>query len=484
MNIETFDRDDHQKKVVAEFDAETLERYKHQAARRISQEVKIPGFRPGKAPYDMVRRIYGDDAILEQAMSLLVDEVYPQILQEAKINPGGPGKMEEIISQDPPKFSFIIPLAPEVELGDYKAIREEYIPPTVGEDKVDEVITRLLKRSATAELVDRPSNQGDLVSFKLAAHLTNPAEGQEPLLFEENSYQMIAGEPEDYTDSQGHEWPFPGFSKELIGLSAGEKKVSTYTFPEEEGDELNGKVGEFTVEVENVKSLTLPEANDEFAQSMGDFENLVAFRADILKQLLENESQTYNRTYFDGIIQKLIDGAKIKYAPSALEEEINHVISHFTEDLSRQKMDLETYLKTRDLTREAFIEQEVKQVAQRNLARDLALEEFAFQEKIQIKPEEVQMVYDLSVSQAKSDENLKNLAKGNMNTKQVADSLARSTINEIFNQRLINRLRDIAVGKADGPEAEAVAEPQISDETKAEEPGDTPPTAESPAVSE
>ena len=102
LKIETFERDDHQKKIIAEFDADTLERFKRQAARKIATESRIPGFRPGKAPYDMVRRIRGDQAIQEEAINLLLDDAYPQVIKEAGIDAYGPGQLEEVLSLDPP----------------------------------------------------------------------------------------------------------------------------------------------------------------------------------------------------------------------------------------------------------------------------------------------------------------------------------------------------------------------------------------------
>ena len=117
MKIETTTRDDHQVRIVAEFDPEFMEKFKHQAARKISQNAHIPGFRPGKAPYDVVRRTYGEDAIEKEAIEIMLDEVYPQVLKEAAIEPAGVGNLEEIISQNPPKFAFVVPLMPKVDPG-------------------------------------------------------------------------------------------------------------------------------------------------------------------------------------------------------------------------------------------------------------------------------------------------------------------------------------------------------------------------------
>ena len=157
MKIETQTRDDHQVRLVVEVEPESMEKFKHQAARKISREAKIPGFRPGKAPYDVIRRIYGDQTITNQAVELMVDEIYPEVIEQSGIKPGGPGSLEEIISMAPPTVAFLIPLEASVELGDFHSIRQEYTPPVVTDEEVEKSIQRLRTNYATVEPADRPA---------------------------------------------------------------------------------------------------------------------------------------------------------------------------------------------------------------------------------------------------------------------------------------------------------------------------------------
>ncbi|WP_322507916.1 trigger factor [Anaerolinea sp.] len=478
MKLEILDRDDHQKQIVAEFDSETLEKFKRQAARKISERTKIPGFRPGKAPYEMVRRIVGDNVILEEAIELLIDEAYPKILDETKIEPYGPGKLDEIVSMEPPKFSFLIPLQPEVDLGNYREIREEYTPPEVADEDVEKILNRLRRRAGTAVPVERPAQQGDLVAIKMSAHLINPEEGQEKILIEENNFEMIAGVSEEHTDEEGYEWPFPGFVQELIGVSAGEKKVVKHTFSASDfSDDLAGQEAEFVFEVESVKEIVLPELDDSFAHLMGPYETLEALKNDIRQQLLSGKLQEYQRNYVDRVVDRLVEGATVKYPPVMVEDEVEHLLRHLEEDLGKQQMDLEAYLKARQITREELIEKEIRPAAEANVKRNLVLEEFARQEQIQIKASEIQTIYDIALNQARTDKELRQLAGKSMNTKQLADTMARMSINEIFNQRMINRLHAIATGKADEqPEATEEGSPSeeigTTDTTESLEPSD------------
>ena len=118
MNIEKQYQEDHSVKLIVEVDQEKMNLYKRRAATKIASRGNIAGFRPGKAPYEIVLRTYGESAITEQAVDLLIDAEYNNILKEAEINPGAAGTLESVDSLTPPKFTFRVPLAPEVDLGD------------------------------------------------------------------------------------------------------------------------------------------------------------------------------------------------------------------------------------------------------------------------------------------------------------------------------------------------------------------------------
>jgi trigger factor len=231
--------------------------------------------------------------------------------------------------------------------------------------------------------------------------------------------------------------------------------------------------------VERVHELELHPLDDEFAQSLGSYDTYEKLRQSIQQDLQTEQSNTYNRDYIENLIEKIVTDSTVKYPPTALNDEIEHVITHFEERLKRDQLDLETYLKTRSLTREEFIEQETKPVAEKNLKRNLVLEEFSVREKIQISNEEAQMILNMAQNQALQDPSMKSLAKGGVTKKQVAENLARQTINEIFNQRMMNRLRDIATGKADAPveapaaEIEAEASIEVPTEVQSESTAET-----------
>lgn len=444
MKIETKLQDDHQMKVVAEFEASLLEKYKHKAARNYASHAKIPGFRPGKAPYDVILRLYGEEALLDEAKGLLVEDNYPAILDEAKIEPAAPGSLLEISEGDPIKATFMIPLEPKVELGDYKSLRQKYAVKAVAEKQVDEFIERMRKNYATAEPADHPVVKGDLVYLKLDATLTKPVDDEKAEVLKESPLQVIIGE----SDPEANDFPYPGFGDNLVGLNEKGEKSFKYTYPEESKyDRLRGKEVEFHAVIESIKTLHLPELNDEFAQSLGDFENVAKLREAVRKQLETQASNEYDETYFEELYEKIVKDSKVKYAPQTLEHEMEHVVESIEHDLSHQHMELDTYLKTLKKEKAAWMEEDVKPAAIRRLERSLVLEELARQEKIEVKNEELQEEFKSVVSEMQYSMDIKQLQK-QLKSEQFSNAVAMEAATRLLNRNLQDRLKEIVTGKA------------------------------------
>jgi trigger factor len=463
LKIETEPRDDHQVKLTAEFEPEVTEKYKHQAARKIAKESKIPGFRPGKAPYDVVRRLYGEKLIEEQAVELLIDDLYPQILKEAGVEPSGAGQLENIISMDPPKFSFVVPLAPEVKLNDYHAMRQDYTPDPVTDEDVTKVMRNLQTGSATAEPAERPAQDGDLVYAKVSGVLTEPAEGEDTGLIRETPLQVIIGENNPDPD----DFPFEGFSKQLIGMAPGEEKKIPYTYPEDSKyEKLRGKKGEFTLTVESVKAMTLPELNDEFAQSMGEFANLDDLRKNIQTQLEVNRANDYDQKYLNEFIDKIVKESTIAYPPQLLADEEKEILEDIEHDLSHQQLDLDTYLKTRQLEKDAFMETEVRPSAKKRLERSLVLEQIAQAEKVELDRKELEAAVIQNMQQLQSQPNQpKPRNKNEMRT--MTNAVTIQTANQLLNRQIMDRLKAIGSGKY-VPASETAAETPVEAKSELE----------------
>lgn len=478
MNIEKNIRDDHQVELTVEVDPERMEAMKRRAARKLSERGKIPGFRPGKAPYDMIRRHYGDEPIVEQAIDMLVDEIYPEVLTQAEIEPAAPGALEKIESMDPPKFIFRVPLAPTVELGDYLSIRVPYEWTAPGEDKLTETLEELRQMYGTTETVEREVQEGDYVLLAIKGEKENAAEGEDLSELSRKSTATVVRPEEKQSDE---EWPFKGFARELIGLKPGESKTIKYTYPKDfEDEKLQGATVTFEATVKTVRSVTLPELNDDFAKTVGaQYENLDQLKEVLQKDLEARDRANYDDDFFAAVIDKIKEGATIKYPPQVVEHEGEHVLEDLSQRLASQNMDLETYFKVRNTTREKFIEEEVRPVAIKRLERGLILDEIARKHNIHLDEESLnqefnQTVTELAYQGAVDFEKLNKSSKAEQ--ARFSNAVASESANRLLTRRTLEKMKSIALGEwkpeDDAPKAaeaetateEAAPTPEVSED--------------------
>jgi len=467
LKIEKQIRDDHQAKLTVEVEAEKLEEMKRRAASQIARKVKIPGFRPGKAPYAVIVRQVGEAAILEEAIELLVDEIYPKVLKEAQIEPYGPGQLENVVNTESLTLEFLVPLEAEVTLGDYRSIRKDYEPTQVSDQDVQKVLEKLRKRQAIVEPIDRPAQVGDVVTARLSARRLHVNEGEDDTLIREQSFPLLvrgSSQGEGDADEDGDvERPFPGFSQHLIGAKPGDEILVTHTYPEDHSEEdLRGAEVEYRLVVENVKARTLPELDDDLAKSLGEFENFEALVQQIRHDLEEEALDQYHESYDEEVINQVIEQATIKYPPQMLEKEIDSLIHDLGHRLERQGLSMEIFLKVRNLNEEG-LRQEIRPMAEKRLKRSLVLMKLAEEEKIKVPPEELERESLNTVSQLYGtlpDKEARKLLK-----QEVYSAIVSNVLVDMLIERTTSRLRDIASGKA-----EIEAEPPSEGETTSAEP--------------
>lgn len=463
MNIETEFLEDQQIKITVEVDADQLEASKRKAAKKIARRIKVPGFRPGKAPYQVIRRQIGDEALLEESLEILVNDIYPKVIEETEIEPYGPGNLENVVSLDPMTLEFVIPLKAEVEIGDYQSIRLPYEPPEVTDQDVEAVELDFRQRQAIEETVDREAGVGDRLSLRLSAKRFEEDEDNEDSseadLIEERSTSVIIANDHDDT---GNEWPFSGFSRELVGMSTGDDKILVYTFPEDSPFEtLRDVNAEFSIHIEDVKSRVLPELNDEFAQSLGEYEDLDALQKDIRESLEQRRLEAYNSEYDDQVIGQIVEGSTIKYPPQMKENEITNIIQQLESRLGNQGLDMDIYLKTREMDAQG-LRDEAEPVADSRVKRSLVLLEIAQKEEIDISESELQEETTrtlASITRFMSESDRKQFDSPNAIMNLTGNIYAELRVN-----RTIEYLRSVANGEA---------EAEVEQESDAPEPQDT-----------
>ncbi len=445
MKIETQPRDDHQVTLIVELETEQMEGAKHRAARKISERKAIPGFRPGKAPYDVVVRSFGEKVISEEAVDLLLDEVYPKALEDSKIEPAAPGSLEKVEDLDKkPKFTFTVPLAPVANLGDYRSIRIPYEWKEPSEDKTEEAIAELQRMYAKTESVNRPIEKGDFVMVDLKGVKSKAEEGEAPAI-DRPGLPVFVSEGE-----KSEEFPYKGFSKELIGLNADETKSVSHKYEKDYKDEnLQGQTIKFEIKVKMVRGSILPELNDEFAKQVGPFENVQAMREAVKANLATQSKADYDDEYFSNLIEKIKEKAEIKYPPQVLDHELEHVKEDLKSRLAEQGMDMAAYLKSRDMDEAKFNEDEARPIAKKRLERSLIMDEISKREKIDVSREMLQSTFEQTWGEYQGNANFQKSMKGKSQPpKQVMNAVAMESANRAYVQQTLNRLKDIATGEA------------------------------------
>ncbi len=441
MKLQKEFTDDQQVKVTAEFEPELLEQFMHKAARKISQSTRIPGFRPGKAPYTMVLSHVGEASVREEALELLLDKVYPEILEEAQIEPQGPGNLDEVKSEDPLVFVFTIPLEPEVELGPVEDLREAYSLPGISEQEVDDFILRARQNAGTIVPLETPAAEGNLLYVTLEAVNLEPKEGENPDLIKAAPQQVLIPTEAEQRES---EWPFQGFARALIGYNAGENAVITHDFPEDAlDDELRGKKVRFTVNIQSVKALQLPEMDEEFLTELGDFKSVEELRNTVLKRLETEATAEYEDKYYLDLVDRIRKEAKIKYPPQMLKEEEEQVLHRFEHELSHRQLDLDVYLKMRKTTREEFIQQEVTSTAIDRLERSLVMEALSRKYDIKVTSEALEQEISALIHDLMMSGELQEVQK-ELGEKKFANAVSMEAANHAMENAIRRQLRAIA----------------------------------------
>ena len=468
MKIKKTIEENHEAKLVVEVEAEKMDVYKRRAARKISERGKIAGFRPGKAPYHMVVLNYGEQAIVEQAIDYFVDAEYSNILKEADVNPGASGALESIDSLEPPKLTFRVPLAPDVDLGDYLSLRMPYEWSAPKQEEVDKAVEDLRQMYSTTENVEREVQEGDYVMVDIVSETT-----------ELNRAGFAAFVRKEEHDT---EWPFSGFAKELVGLKPNESKTINHEFPKDhdpalhteetqrrERDDLEalqGKSAEIAVTVKTVRAVTLPELDDEFAKTVGAGETLEELREAVTKDVETRSKADYDDKFFVDLVEKIKEGATLKYHQHSLEHEGEHVLDDLSQRLGQQSMDLDTYFKLRNTTREEFIETDVKPVAKKRFERSLILDEIVRAEKLEVDNEALDSEFNQTLNAlAMQGMDLGKIRGGKKGQQQVAQAVAMESANRILTRRALEMLKSIAVGEYKSPEERAAE----SEKAEAEE---------------
>lgn len=471
MKIEKKILDNRQAELTVEYTEEEFEGFKRRAARKISKDAKIPGFRPGKAPYEVIVNRYGEAAILEEAIDILLDSDYGKFLEQAEIEPSAPGSLDKVESYDPPKMIFTVPLEPEIDLGKYREIRKPYELEEFDLSKVDDFITNLRRNAATIIPAEHPAEEGNLVYFNLSGRFEDVPEDEDAVITDKTPQQVVIPAKGEKSDT---EWPFPGFAAKLAGVSAGDTKTIEKSYPKNfHNKDFQGKKAVFTVEVQSVKELELPELDEEFVQTLGKYDSTDAFRSSVEEHLRQDHQEKYDEAYFNGLLEDIAKQTKMTYPPQMLEHEQEHVLEDIKSRLANQNLEFETYLKLREMDEAKFIEEEVQPVAKERMERSLLVDALISAEELKLDEEmlkdQINQVMGEIFYSGNADEMQKEMGK-----QEFSRAISMEGVQRTINAQLQERLKLIATGQpipeekpAKAPAKKAKKAPK---ETKVEEP--------------
>lgn len=321
-------------KLTVELSADEFLPYIEKAGRRLAEQMNIPGFRKGQAPMEMVQKQVGEMAVLEQAAEIAVQKTLPEAIEQEKLRTVGQPAIafDKLAPKNPFVYTATVPLMPEVTVGVLNAIKAKKEEAKVTDEDVEKVLTNVRRMRATEKLVDREAKMGDKTEVSFQVFLDNvPIEG---------------GTSEKYPLVLGEKSMIPGFEEQVVGLKKDQAKEFKLPFPADYGQKmLAGKTCDFKVKVLAVYEVVLPELNDEFAHTVGNFKTVADMKKAVSDNVLQEKQQNVDRKFEHEVLQQLIDSSKFGDVPEVMvTQETQVMIGELEQNIARQGLNFDEYL--------------------------------------------------------------------------------------------------------------------------------------------
>lgn len=406
MNVQKEDLGNCQVQLTVTVEPDQVQEQMRKSARKLAKKVKVPGFRPGKAPYHILVNYMGEGAILEEAVEDLLPKALEQAVEETETKLWSVQDIEPAIeSLDPLVLRFVVPTPPEVTLGDIDSLEVPEESVTVEDEAVRNVLEDLRESRANWIPTLGPARYGDMVTIDLRGDLVDgttvvDAKGFEGVLTEQPKPEEEAAA--SIIEVPGQEKPreksYPDLPAQLVGMMVNQVKDFNLVYPEDWPEErVAGRTVLYRATLLDLKKKVLPALDDELAQSVGEFDDLQALQDRIRTNLLaEAEYEARNR-YALAVLDELADASEIQYPPAMLKHQIERLIADLEQQVTRYGLTLEQYLEEIGKSR-AELEDEYRDRAERFLRRSLALTEYITARDIEATPEELEREIDLTVA--------------------------------------------------------------------------------------
>ncbi|CAN5471864.1 trigger factor [soil metagenome] len=395
------------------------------AYRQVARTIRVPGFRPGKAPRHMIDRLYGADVYMQEAHRVVVDKLYQEAVKQEEIIPVGQPSVE-ITEVEPLQFKITVPVFPTIEVGDYLSVRAEPRDAAVEDSDIETVLERLQKTNSPWVDVteERSPKEGDQVTIDLKVEeggeeFDKPIEGADFVLGESNLFDQLR--------------------TVIEGMKTGEVANTEITF-EADDDKVNervrGKSLAYEITLKGIKERQVAEINDEFAKTAAGVDSVDALRTAIRNDVHAGKTQEQRSALFTEIIDKIAEGATLEL-PEVMVHDAIHEEMHATEQrLSQQGLTLEAYLRMQGQTSDDLHE-ELRPGVIRRLRNSLLLREIAEKEGVAVDDDDVDAEIDV-------------LTAGSANSAQMRDLYSKEGYfrkmlrDDLFDRKLTDRLVEIA----------------------------------------
>lgn len=413
MSVQVEKLEKNMAKLTIEVSADEFEAALEKAYKKNKGKITLPGFRKGKAPRKMIEKMYGAGVFYEDAANEIIPGAYAKAADESG---------EDIVSQPdisvtqieqgkPFIFTAEVAVKPAVTLGEYKGLEFEKTEVSVSEEDVDkEVDKERESNSRMLDIDDRAVENGDMIKLDFEGFVDGVA--------------FAGGKGEDYPLTIGSGSFIPGFEEQLVGAKIGEETEVNVTFPEDyQAEELKGKAAVFKCKVNEIKVKELPEADDEFAKDVSEFDTLAEYRDDIRAKLLDRKTKDAKRVKENKVVAKAVENASMEIPEAMINEQVRRMADDFSRRIQAQGITFEQYMQFTGMTAEQMLDQ-MKPEALKRIQNSLVLEAIAKAENIEISDERVDEEIAKMAQQYKMETDKLKELMGEQERAQMKDDLA------------------------------------------------------------
>lgn len=393
MKTTLSERDGNTVKLAVEVTSEELNEAFTAQLKKLSREVRIPGFRPGKVPAAVVRQRLGDQAILFEALEQSIPEWFARAALELGLEPIERPEIE--LGEDLPEldrplnFTAKVAVMPEVVLGEYKGLEIPQEPVEVKDEEVDEQIEHLRDTFAELRPVEgRPAQPGDYVAVDVSAVV--------------DGKRVENLEVSDFVFELGGGRMLPAIDEQVAGMSTGGQKTFLAELPPEFPEELRGKTAEFTVTLKEIKEKVLPPLTDSWVSEISEFATLLELRQEIRGRLKAAREHSSKQQFRTRAVKEATERATLELPDVLVQEQAEQMLADFSRSLESQGGSLEAYMEATGFSKERILE-DMKQQAAADLKTDLVLKAVARAEKLEASEEEITVMVGEMAAMAKID---------------------------------------------------------------------------------